>query len=54
MQWWNTASDATVRWPMFLPMMLWPIIVIGGIVALIIFVATQQKDRDVADVARRI
>jgi len=35
MQWWNSAADGTVLWPMFLPMMLWPIAVIGGIVALV-------------------
>jgi putative membrane protein len=34
MQWWNNAADASVFWPMFLPMMLWPVVVIGGIVAL--------------------
>jgi putative membrane protein len=33
MQWWNSAGDGTVPWPMFLPMMLWPIVVIGGIIA---------------------
>jgi putative membrane protein len=36
MQWWNAVSDNTVPWPMFLPMTLWPIVVIGGIVALVV------------------
>ena len=36
MQWWNTASDGSVSWLMFLPMMLWPILVIGGVVALVL------------------
>jgi putative membrane protein len=36
MQWWNSASDGSVPWPMLLPMMLWPIVVIGGIVALVV------------------
>jgi len=36
MQWWNSATDGTVPWAMFLPMMLWPIAVIGGIVALVL------------------
>ena len=35
MQWWNSVGDGSVPWPMFLPMMLWPIVVIGGIVALV-------------------
>jgi uncharacterized membrane protein len=34
MQWWNAVSDGTVPWPMFLPM-LWPIVMIGGIVVLV-------------------
>jgi len=36
MQWWNAASDGSVSWLMFLPMMVWPILVIGGIVALVL------------------
>ena len=36
MQWWNAVSDNTVPWPMFLPMTLWPIVVIGGAVALFV------------------
>lgn len=43
LQWWNAASDATVPWPMFLPMMLWPIIVIGGIVGLIILLLRNKR-----------
>jgi hypothetical protein len=35
MQWWNSVGDGTVPWLMFLPMMLWPIAVIGGIAALV-------------------
>ena len=35
MQWWNSATDGTVPWLMFLPTMLWPIVVIGGIVVLV-------------------
>jgi putative membrane protein len=35
MQWWNSAWDSTMPWPMFLPM-LWPIVMIGGIVVLVI------------------
>jgi len=37
MQWWTGASDGSVSWAaMFLPMMLWPVVVIGGIVALVV------------------
>jgi putative membrane protein len=36
MQWWNAASDSSVSWLMFLPRMVWPILVIGGIVALML------------------
>ena len=35
MQWWSSVGDGTVSWLMFLPMMLWPIAVIGGVVALV-------------------
>jgi len=35
MQWWNSVGDGTAPWLMFLPMMLWPIAVIGGIAALV-------------------
>jgi putative membrane protein len=34
MQWWNSAWDSTMAWPMFLPM-LGPIVMIGGIVLLV-------------------
>jgi putative membrane protein len=34
MQWWNSAWDGTMPWPMFLPM-LWPILMIGGIIVLV-------------------
>ena len=37
LQWWNAASDGTLSWTtMFLPMMLWPFVVIGGIIALVV------------------
>jgi len=35
MQWWNSAWDGTMPWPMFLPM-LWPIVMIAGVVVLVI------------------
>jgi putative membrane protein len=38
-QWWNAVSDGSAPWLMFLPMMLWPIVVIGGIVTLVILVS---------------
>jgi putative membrane protein len=37
-QWWNSVGDGTVPWLMFLPMMLWPIAVIGGIAALVMLI----------------
>ena len=38
MHWWESSSawDGTGSWLMFLPMMLWPIVVIGGIVLLVV------------------
>lgn len=37
MQWWNVASDGTLSWAsMLLPMILWPVVVIGGVVALVV------------------
>ena len=34
-QWWNSAWDSAVPpWPMFLPM-LWPIVMIGGVIVLV-------------------
>ena len=37
MQWWNAASDGSLPWAsMFFPMMLWPLVVIGGIIALLV------------------
>src|SRR5262249_4522042 len=39
MQWWSNAADGSFFWPMFLPMMLWPVMVIGGIIALVVFLA---------------
>ena len=33
MQWRNSTWDGTMPWPMFLPM-LWPILMIGGIIVL--------------------
>jgi len=35
MQWWNSAWDSVTPWPMFLPM-LWPIVMIGGVIVLVI------------------
>ena len=35
MQWWNGAWDGTMPWPMFLPM-LWPIVMIAGVIVLVI------------------
>ena len=43
MQWWNAVSDNTVPWPMFLPMTLWPIVVIGGIVALVVLLLRGRR-----------
>ena len=34
MQWWSGAWDSAMPWPMFLPM-LWPILMIGGIIVLV-------------------
>jgi putative membrane protein len=34
MQWWNSAWDSMMPWPMFLPMR-WPIVMIGGLVGLV-------------------
>src|SRR5215471_6106481 len=34
MQWWNSAWDSAMPWPMFLPM-IWPILMIGGIIVLV-------------------
>ena len=34
MQRWNSAWDGAMPWPMFLPM-LWPIVVIGSIIVLV-------------------
>ena len=34
LQWWNNAWDNAMPWPIFLAM-LWPIVMIGGIVALV-------------------
>jgi len=43
MQWWNGASDGSVSWLMFLPMMVWPILVIGGIVALALLLFRSRR-----------
>jgi len=34
MQLWNSAWDSVIPWPMFLPM-LWPMVMIGGVIVLI-------------------
>ena len=41
MQWWNAVSDGTVPWPMFLPM-LWPIVIIGGIIVLMLLLRDRR------------
>ena len=43
MQWWNAVSDGTVSWLIFLPMMLWPIVVIGGIIALVVLLSRRGR-----------
>jgi putative membrane protein len=43
MQWWNSAWDSVMPWPMFLPMMLWPIVVIGGFVALVVLLLRGKR-----------
>jgi putative membrane protein len=43
MQWWNSVGNGTVSWLTFLPMMLWPIVVIGGIVALVMLLTRSEK-----------
>lgn len=37
MQWWNGTSvwDGSASWLTFLPMMLWPVVMVGGIVVLV-------------------
>ena len=45
MQWWNSVGDGTVPWLMFLPMMLWPIAVIGGIAALVMLLIRNGEQR---------
>ncbi len=56
MQWWNSIGDGTVSWLMFLPMMLWPIVVIGGIVALAMLLirsGTRETQRNSRTDSRR-
>src|SRR5215475_1598884 len=36
MQWWSATQDSSTLWVMFLPMMLWPILVIGGVIAFVV------------------
>ena len=36
MHWWNSAADGSVSWLLFMPMMLWPFVVIGGVVTLVV------------------
>jgi putative membrane protein len=46
MRWWESASstwDGTTPWLMFLPMMLWPILVIGGIIAVVMLLMRSGK-----------
>ena len=45
MRWWesNGASDGSTSWLMFLPMMLWPIIVIGGIVLVVMLLMRANR-----------
>jgi hypothetical protein len=42
-QWWNGVGDGTVPWLMFLPMMLWPIVVIGSILTLVVLLMRGAK-----------
>ena len=35
-QWWNAGSDGLSWAAMLLPMMLWPVVVIGGVIALLV------------------
>jgi putative membrane protein len=42
MQWWNSAWDSGIPWPMFLPM-LWPIVIIGGTVLLVMLLVRGAK-----------
>jgi putative membrane protein len=37
MQWWNSAWDGAISWPVFLPM-LWPIVIIGIITAAVMLI----------------
>jgi putative membrane protein len=45
MRWWESSGawDGTTSWLMFLPMMLWPIVVIGGIVLLVVPLARGSR-----------
>jgi putative membrane protein len=44
MRWWDSGAwDGTMPWLMFLPMMLWPILVIGGIIAVVMFLMRGGK-----------
>jgi putative membrane protein len=45
MQWWNATSEGTVPWPMVLPMLLWPIFLIGGVVALVVLLFRGGRTR---------
>ena len=38
MRWWESSGawDGTTSWLMFMPMMLWPVVVIGGIALLVV------------------
>jgi putative membrane protein len=37
MRWWDSSGawDGTTSWLMVLPMMLWPILIIGGVIAVV-------------------
>ena len=44
MRWWDSGAwDGTMPWLTFLPMMLWPILVIGGIIAVVMLLMRGGK-----------
>jgi putative membrane protein len=42
MRWWDSTWDGTMPWQMFLPM-LWPIVVIGAIIAAVVLLMRGVK-----------
>jgi hypothetical protein len=52
MRWWDSAAwDGTTPWLMFLPM-LWPIVMIGGIIVLVMLLM-RRENRDAISLAAR-